>query len=409
MIIRLYDSKRDKEAIIRIWKEIGWIENEKEGEGLDCFATSSHSYVAEIEGTAESLVISTPGTMRYLDRELPLAAICGVTTSRIARQQGFARHLTAKALAHEVKEGAVVSVLGMFEQGFYNRIGYGTGSYEHWVSFDPTSLAIQSRPGIPRRLGVDNFKEIHHSLINRLPVHGSCNLLPEKMVKGELMLSGEKDFGLGYYNEKGELTHHFWCSPQKVEHGPYSIHWLVFQNYHLFLELMALLKSLGDQVRLIRMREPRGIQLQDLLEKPLQKNYVSQRSDFPFLTRAVAYWQARILDVEGALALTHLLGDDVSFNLVLTDPISKLLPSHSWNGVQGEYEVILGPTSRAKRGWDDSLPTLKASVGAFTRLWLGILPAKSLAVTDSLEGPEELLEDLERILRLPSPSPDWDF
>lgn len=408
MNIRPYNPKTDREAVIRIWKEIGWLEKERE-EGLDCFLASSRAYVAEVEGSAESLVTAIPGTMRYLHRELSLAAIGAVTTSRIARQQGFAKYLTAKALAHEVSEGAVVSVLGMFEQGFYNRIGYGTGSYEHWVSFDPNYLKISFKPRIPKRLGREDYKEIHHSMLHRLPLHGSCNLLSEMVTKGELLFSEEKDFGLGYYNDQGHLTHHFFCSPQKVEHGPYSIRWLVFQNYHQFLELMALLKSLGDQVRLLRMREPRGIQLQDFLEKPLQKSYVSQRSEFPSIARAVAYWQTRILDLEGALSLTHLLGDEVSFNLALTDPISKFLPSHAWNGVEGEYIVTLGPTSRAIKGWDDSLPILKASVDAFSRLWLGVLPARSLAVTDDLKGPEDLLEDLERILRLPLPSPDWDF
>lgn len=408
MTIRTYDPKRDREAIVRIWKETGWLEKEK-GEGLDSLAQCSTSYVAEIEGSAESLVMATPGTMRYLEKDLPLSAICGVTTSRIGRQQGFARELTARVLAHDAREGAVVSVLGMFEQGFYNRLGFGTGGYEHWVSFDPTSLELSIKHGIPSRLGKDDWKAIHSSMLNRLRHHGSCNLLPEEISKGELLLSDDTSFGLGYYNKEGELTHHLWAYPKDVENGPYSIRWMVFQDYYQFLQLMALLKSLGDQVFLVQMREPRGIQIQDLIKRPLQKSIISRRSDFPFYTRAVAYWQARILDLEGALALTHLQGDEVSFNLILRDPISKILPSSSWNGVEGEYVVTLGPSSRARRGEDGTLPTLKTSVGTFTRLWLGVLPARSLAVTDTLEGPLWLLEELERILRLPNPSPDWDF
>ena len=36
-------------------------------------------------------------------------------------------------------------------------------------------------------------------------------------------------------------------------------------------------------------------------------------------------------------------------------------------------------------------------------------PGAGLAWTDCLEGPEGLLVDLDRILRIPEPKPDWDF
>jgi hypothetical protein len=48
-------------------------------------------------------------------------------------------------------------------------------------------------------------------------------------------------------------------------------------------------------------------------------------------------------------------------------------------------------------------------VGAFTRMWLGVCPATRLAVTDNLRGPQGLLDDLDRILCIPEPHPDWDF
>ena len=71
--------------------------------------------------------------------------------------------------------------------------------------------------------------------------------------------------------------------------------------------------------------------------------------------------------------------------------------------------VALGPESSAEPGTDGTLPTLTASVGAFTRMWLGVLPATGLAVTDELEGPQELLEELDWALRLPQPRYDWGF
>ncbi|UCH77896.1 MAG: hypothetical protein JSU81_09245, partial [Candidatus Coatesbacteria bacterium] len=71
--------------------------------------------------------------------------------------------------------------------------------------------------------------------------------------------------------------------------------------------------------------------------------------------------------------------------------------------------VTLGPSSGAEPGHDASRPTLTASVNAFTRMWLGIRPASGLAITDGLAGPPGLLAELDEVLRLPDPTPDWDF
>jgi hypothetical protein len=80
-----------------------------------------------------------------------------------------------------------------------------------------------------------------------------------------------------------------------------------------------------------------------------------------------------------------------------------------WRGGGGEYVVALGPDSSAELGRDERLPILTASVGAFTRMWLGVRPASGLAVTDQLQGPDELIQALDRALCLPEPRLDWDF
>ena len=99
----------------------------------------------------------------------------------------------------------------------------------------------------------------------------------------------------------------------------------------------------------------------------------------------------------------------VRFNLCLDDPIERYLNGGTWRGVGGDYVVTLGGESHAAPGGEVALPTLAASVGAFTRLWLGVRPATGLAVTDDLAGPPDLLAQLDRVLCLPEPKPDWDF
>jgi hypothetical protein len=46
---------------------------------------------------------------------------------------------------------------------------------------------------------------------------------------------------------------------------------------------------------------------------------------------------------------------------------------------------------------------------AVRRIWLGVAPASGLCATDELAGPDDLIERLDRTLRLPRPSPDRDY
>jgi len=419
MKFRVYDPTKDKDAVHRIWREIGWIEKDKE-EVMDIFVESGRAMVAQVNGEAECLVLSAPGTMRYLEQELAFCAVTSVTTSRIARKQGLAKRLAAQVIAADATKGALVSSLGMFEQGFYNQLGYGTGGYEHWVGFDPARLNVKVQARIPRRISAEDWAMVHASRLARLRGHGSCNLDSPAITRAEMMWAS-KGFGLGYVEDDGaggaRLTHHLWCNAQDLESGPYTVNWMSYQNIDQFLELMALIRNLGDQVHLVRMCEPPGIQFQDLVEQPFKQRAISAKSKFETGIRALAYWQVRICDLPGCLARTKLGGRQVRspahtvrFNLRLSDPIARFLDEDApWRGISGDYVVTLGSSSHAEPGADPGLPTLTASVGAFTRMWLGVRPATGLAVTDALGGPEELLEKLDRVLRLPEPKPDWDY
>jgi hypothetical protein len=409
MELRAYDPQRDKEATHRVYMEVGWLEKGHE-ENADRVIEAGRAHVAEIDGSAEVVVTTAWGALHYLDEPLRLCAVTGVTTSRVARKQGLAARVTARAIAQDAADGALVAGLGMFEQGFYNRIGFGTGGYEHWVGFDPAQLRLRTAVRLPQRITVDDHDAAHAARLARMKGHGAVDIEPAALTWGEMMET-KNGFGLGYrQGTDGPLTHYFWASAPNIERGPYTVHWTVYQDYGQFLELLAILRSLGDQVRLVRMREPQGIQVQDLIAQPFKHREVTAKSDFAQGTRAEAYWQMRICDLAGCLARTRLSGDTVRFNLDLSDPVEALLPEDApWRGVAGHYVITLGPSSGAERGADPALPTLVATVNAFTRLWLGVRPATGLAVTDDLSGPTELLQTLDRALCLPQPKPDWDY
>ncbi len=410
-MLREYEAKKDRDDVRRLWREVGWV---KDGEeqllAMDRFVASGHGFVAQANGQAECFVGTAPGTIRHLADDLPLCAVTSVATGRVARKQGLASALAAKAVARGAADGALVSALGVFDQGFYDQLGFGSGKVERSVFLDPASLVVDVTAQTARRLGQDTWKEAHASRLARMRSHGSVNITPPEITGAEMVWS-KNGFGLGYHDATtGQLTHCLWAQAFDVEHGPYNVQWLSYRTPAQFLELMGLLRSLGDQISLIRLHEPPGIQLQDLVNKPLRH----WRSNWRYGREApgdpIYCWQARIMDLPGCLERTHLRGDEVRFNLALSDPIGAFLSQdEAWTGVTGEYVVTLGPSSGAERGADPALPTLSASVNAFSRLWLGVGPATGLAVTADLSGPAALLEQLDWALRLPEPKPDWDF
>lgn len=410
MIIRDYNPEQDREAAHRIWQEVGWIEdNDKQKKAVDVHLSGARALVAEINGAAECLVAAMPGQIRHLDATLPMSAVTGVTTSLIARKKGLAKRLTATLIAQEAAAGAAVSGLGIFEQGFYNQLGFGSLGYVHLLSFDPAQLNIKQKFRVPLRLGEADSARIHAALHQRMPAHGAVCIDPLEFVQAEMGWY-ENPVILGYADGPDEAITHCIVGNMKGEHGPLRVDLMIYQTWEQYLELLALIKSMGDQIRLVRVVEPATIQFQDFLKQPFRFQQLTDKSEYANRSRASAFMQVRINDVSACMAATHLPGSDtVRFNLKLADPIKKHLDGGAWQGAGGEYVITLGHESAAATGQDASLPTLEASVGAFTRLWMGVRPASGLAVSDKLSGPPELLAALDRVVRLPQPHVEWLF
>ena len=407
-----YDHDRDFDAVKQIWIDVGWLDAddlEDDEKGLEAVLGCSNVIVSPIADVAECAVISQHGYMRYLDEDLALGIIAGVTTGHVARRMGAARKLTADALATLAEEGAEIAALGMFDQGFYDQIGFGSGSYVSEVHFDPNTLKIGRRFRPPRRLSADNWQDMHTAMKNRKRWHGGCWITAPETVKAECIWS-ESPFGLGYYDGKsGELSHFFW-GESEGQHGPYKISMIAYQNTDQLFELLALIKSLGDQVHKVQMEAPAEIQLQDLLQQPFRFRRMTEGSEHENWHEMNAIWQARILDLPKCMSKTRLAIEPLRFNLQLSDPVTDHLDTaRRWQGVAGDYLITLGQECRAEHGTDSSLATLTASVGAFTRLWLGVRNASSLSLTDDLTASPQLLEALDNALRIPSPQLGWDF
>jgi predicted acetyltransferase len=407
--IRPYNASIDSKAVHRIWYDIRWIDGEDDAKALDTFLTNARAIVAEIDGEAECLVVSVPGDVRHLQSDISMGAVTAVSTSLIARKQGLASKLTARLIAEDAVEGLETSALGMFDQGYYNRLGFGTGPYENYLQFDPCDLNIDQPMRPPVRFGKEDSEAVYQSLVQRWRSHGAIRLFSAEHVQAEMAWT-EKPFGLGYRNKRGDLTHFIW-GKAKGENGPFTIGALAYQSREQLLELLALIKGIGDQAVSVKLREPGHIQLQDFINTPQRRATSSRGSELGTSHRANAFWQLRINDLEKCLSNTHLPGrKSISFNLDLSDPITRYLESDQpWQGISGEYTVDLGEECRAVKGLKAGLPLVKATVPGMSRLWQGSASATAIALAGELQAEDSVLDSLEQTLSLPLPRMGWEF
>lgn len=406
--IRPYDKARDLQAVTRMWREVGWVGDKDEEALVEPFFDVGRALVHVQDGAAESACHVTRGTIRYRSplrtTDLSMAGVTAVTTSHVARKQGAPRRLLAQMLAEEAADGMAVAALGMFEQGFYDTLGFGTSAYEHRFKFDPTTLLVDANYRTPSRVAVEDHEAVHTCMVGRLRGHGGVTLEADAIVRCELGWTA-KPFGLGYRDESGALTH-FVFGETEGENGPYKINWMAYQTIEQLHELLALIRSLGDQVHTVQMMEPEHVQFQDLLRQPFRNGERAYGTGFH---QSAAWFQIRILDLAACLEAAAF-SDEVRFNLDLTDPAVDHLPSGvEWAGSGGHYVVTLGRKSGCEAGTDDTLPTLRSGVGPFTRMLFGVRPASVLANTTSLAGPADLLADLDAVVHLDPPRTGWDF
>lgn len=400
--LRAYDAEKDLAHVQRIWRDIGWTDSEHEDVALGKFVASGNAEVAVVDGEAEALAVWSRGTFSYEGTLLPTGLVTGVTTSRIARRQGLAGALTARAVADAAQDGCALAMLGVFDQGYYDKFGFGSGAYDHGIRFDPASLKVRVDYPTPRRITAADWADIASAMTRRHRPHGSVMIDNEHYLEADLGFRPESK-GFGFQTE-GRLTHFVLGTGGGDK--TFEIHWLAYQDRDQLHQLLSVLADQGDQMLSVQIIEPSGVQLTDLVDRPVRQRSRTRGTKHESGNLGWMWWQARILDLEQVIGAYTWEGNPLSFNLALTDPIR---PTNGWDGIGGEYNVTVGAPSSVVPGFTEGAPLLTASVNAFSRLWLGVRPATGLAITDDLSGSPELLARLDRVVRLPTPHPGLEF
>lgn len=400
--IRDYESS-DHGALARIWQECGWISDaEAEVATLGAIAETGGASVAIVDGVAESFGQWSPATLRYIDTDLPLCHIGAITTSRLGRRRGFASMMTERCLAQGAADGYAVASLGIFDEGFYDRFGFGTGAPVSMVSFDPASLRVDVPYRTPERLSLDNSDEMQAAMANRLPAHGGITMALSEFYGWDFVME-DRFFALGYRDDSGRLTHYVAGAPD-AKFAHYEIFFFAYETTTQLLELLRLVADLADQAVSMTIIEPGHVRVQDLIQRPRRQRRRSGGAEHQAGLHADSWWQMRILDLQACVAARSWVGPSVEFNLRLTDPLASS-PTATWPGIGGDYTITIAETSTVKDAHSPELALLEASVGAFTRMWLGVLPASELAITDTFTAPPPLLAALDQSFSLPTPKP----
>lgn len=407
-MIRPY-KQEDVEHCVRIFREIGWMDGkDTDKDVFNAYIDEAHPLVAELHGEVEVFVVTRTGSCKYLEEDIPFSAVTGVATSRVARQKGLAATVTAKAIAQSAENGAAMTMLGMFDQGYYEKFGYGSTTYYRISTFDPASLNVPRLSRSPKRLTKEDAEAMHHCRNRRRRYHGGCTLDGVGETRATTIWH-ENGFGLGFENEEGLLTHFLWMKT-KGERGPYNVWFSGWETHEQLIELLSILKSLSDQILGIRMTDPPRLQLQDFLQRPMKTMQARKGGEFDSDDVSQVWMQCRILDLPTCIGAMKLCGEPVSFNIEIKDPIEKYLPEDSaWRGVGGSWSITLGEESSATKGVDSSLPSATATVNDVSRIWFGATSAEAVSVTGNFVADPELIQRIDSLLNIPEPIVDWDF
>lgn len=404
----------DREEAERIWREVKWLVDDNR-EPLRLLLDGGRATVGTQRGSVECLAITTPAKFRYLGTDLSMSAVMAVTTSLVARKQGLAGQTTAAAVRESAEAGATLSALGIFDQGYYDRLGFGTMPYTRRLLFDPAQLMVPYPKRPPHRFDASHSELLHRSRLRRARGHGSVNLLSPNNSRAEAV-EVKSSGGLGYYRSDGEIGHHLY-GHLKEENGPYRIWWAAYENYDELRDLLGVLRSLADQIHLVDMMEPRGVVLQDFLKQPFKFRRSTEKGKYEHTIITAAASQLRILDIPAAVAAMgpsepspKPSSEPLEFNLLIDDPIERQLPEDGrWRGCSGSYVVQLGADPKAEPGDGKSLPKVRMSIGGFTQLWSGARKVAHLSLRGELDAESDVRDELSRRFRVPEPDFEWLF
>ena len=403
---RSANFNQDGPQLLELWHQAGWREEHFNMEmELKYYIPACDSLLAERNGRIVGAVGTMPGSYRHLNSEITLCGVTSVITAVEARRQAVGSDLTRKMLQQALEAGAEVALLGAFDLGYYNRLGFGNGLAHQMIIIDPADIALEGTAPILHKLTKDDAHAMHTARLRRYSAHGACNIHPAGFTTAIAHATAAHAFGLGLLDQE-KLVAHLWAVVK--DDITLSVEWWVADSPRYWLELLKGVATLQDQVQHIIMPYPAGICLEDLLRSPyrrLRGMMKEEQSPYP----PPEYWQIRILDTIGCFSKISLpMIQPYRFNARLHG--EPPLASTKAPSAPSDYTISVGEHSTCEKGHTKGLPLLECGIGALSRLWCGAYSASTLALSDHCQFSDDSLRmALDRLFALPTPMCDWYF
>ncbi|MEK8132097.1 GNAT family N-acetyltransferase [Paenibacillus filicis] len=312
---------------------------------------------------------------------LPMGGVAGVATWPEYRRGGLVKKLILQALLAMKEKGQTISFLYPFEFGFYRKFGW-----EMCAEQKQLELVVSQLPKWPGGKGKvvrsDGGWEVLHTIYSAYAAGYNGMLNRSEAWWTHRVLFTKRGMTAVYYNEAGEPAGYVMY---QVKERVLKVHELIALNHEAKLGLWRFLSDHDSMLEKLTWNAPTDEALPFLLDNPRVKQEI------------VPTIMARIVDVPAFLdKFPFASGMEGSFCLKIQDEHAP------WN--QAVWHVTVDESGKAvvREAAEElgnlNLPQLACSVQTLSALLMGYRTASFLHEIGRLQGEEQAVELLERLV-----------
>ena len=377
--------------------------------------------VTRIDGDAECMVVWRTRPKSDISRkDLPFSAVAGRPSHPASHENKGLAGTTHRTLGRTRSKRRAHSYQGLsfFEQGYYDRLGFGTAQYEDWIGFDPALLNVPFPARPPKTIHHRRLRtRMHQSRLASKKTNTAFVTFPDPNMDPQRQMRHQERLRPRATSTKPQTKSHTTSGAATTtmqNTAPTSSNGWLTRPPEQFLELMGIIRS------------PRRSSPNDQHEpapphpdtRPPQRNpskteWTTSKSKFATFSRShrlLAKPHQR--PTQMPRKNTPPRAPTTQFNLQLTDPIDDFLPEdETWKSTTGPIHhhprtrILRDPRHTKKTS-----QTLKTTTSAFSRMWLGCLRTHIPTLHRHHTSPTRTPHPNRTI---PGPSQpqgrDWDF
>ncbi|TVY05542.1 GNAT family N-acetyltransferase [Paenibacillus cremeus] len=312
-----------------------------------------------------------------------MGGLASVATWPEYRRGRLVSRLLDNALRVMRENGQTVSFLHPFQFGFYRRFGWET--YTEYKTYEiPVALLPKLEPQPGRMVRVGQDIELLHRIYSAYAARYNGSLVrSERWWKDRIFARKAGSFSV-YYDAAGQPSGYV---HYVVKERVLTVHELVALNHGARLAIWRFLADHDSMINMVKMSVPADDRLPFLLDNPRIKQEL------------VPYFMARIVDVAAFLEkYPFASGEESTLLLDVKDAQAE------WNDGLFQLVVDESGTARVEAAASDEkvaavgVPRVSCDVQTLMAMLMSYQRPAFLHEIGRLEGPDEALETLERLI-----------